>query len=338
MLLFGCKIIRLDFLPYLLVAVMWCPGEASAEKQVTYYYTDAQGTVLAEADAQGNVTRQSDYTPYGREVIGASTSAKPGYTGHMTDPDTGLVYMKARYYDPDIGRFLSVDVFRASAGDPFSTNLYVYAHAAPSMLTDPDGRQAKGGKDMEICDGPVPCDLNIRYGTNGNISGPYDKIVNRVFQNYQLTHSRTAVPASSMSAEVRAALIYIIASPLGKGLVRAALKEGDPIKLLDMTSSPLGPNFQYMADVDMVAYTTNVADYKARFLGTPGYAEIKDQTLDVILMHEIGHTSLGRTAFGIEAQPHTYDDEFEDVRKVENPYRSYYGVPQRTSYSGIPLP
>ncbi|SFW69147.1 RHS repeat-associated core domain-containing protein [Luteibacter sp. UNCMF366Tsu5.1] len=335
---FRCGLARLSFLSFLSLAVTSHWVEASAQEQVTYYYTDAQGTVLAEADAQGNLTRQSDYKPYGQEIIGASTSAKPGYTGHMTDPDTGLVYMKARYYDPDIGRFLSVDVFKASAGDPFSTNLYVYAHAAPSMLTDPDGRQARGGQDMDICNGPVPCDLNISYGTNGNISGPYEKIVDRVFQNYQLTPNRTAVLASSMPAEIRTALIYIIASPLGKGLVRAALKEGDPIKLLDMTSSPLGPNFQYMADVDMVAYTTNLADYKARFSGSPGYAEIKDQTLDVILMHEIGHTSLGRTTFGIGAQPHTYEDEFEDVRKVENPYRSYYGVPQRSSYSGIPLP
>ncbi|WP_245889907.1 RHS repeat-associated core domain-containing protein [Fulvimonas soli] len=49
-----------------------------------------------------------DYAPYGREVSGVST-ARPGYAGHINDPDTGLIYMQARYYDPEVGGFLSVD-------------------------------------------------------------------------------------------------------------------------------------------------------------------------------------------------------------------------------------
>ena len=40
----------------------------------------------------------------------------PGYTGHVNDPDTGLVYMQARYYDPGWGGFLSVDPVGAESG------------------------------------------------------------------------------------------------------------------------------------------------------------------------------------------------------------------------------
>lgn len=74
---------------------------------VTYVYTDPQGTPLAEADASGNVTATFDYAPYGGQALGTPPSG-PGYTGHANDPESGLVYMQARYYDPVVGRFLSV--------------------------------------------------------------------------------------------------------------------------------------------------------------------------------------------------------------------------------------
>ena len=74
-----------------------------------YYYTDAQGTVLAKADAQGNIVASYDYTPYGVQVLGTSPSGPTGYTGHVNDAESGFVYMQQRYYDPVVGRFLSVD-------------------------------------------------------------------------------------------------------------------------------------------------------------------------------------------------------------------------------------
>jgi uncharacterized protein RhaS with RHS repeats len=68
-------------------------------KDITYYYTDPQGTVLATADANGNLIAPKDFTPFGRPVLGAPEQG-PGYTGHMADADTGLNYMRARYYIP----------------------------------------------------------------------------------------------------------------------------------------------------------------------------------------------------------------------------------------------
>jgi|GEM_PF-5369945 len=68
-----------------------------------YYYTDSQGTVLAKADAQGNIIATFDYAPYGSVAMGAVPNG-PGYTGHVNDPDTGFVYMQARYYDPVTAR------------------------------------------------------------------------------------------------------------------------------------------------------------------------------------------------------------------------------------------
>jgi RHS repeat-associated protein len=101
---------------------------------VTYIYTDAQGTPLAEADAQGNITATFDYRPYGSIALGTAPKG-PGYTGHVNDPDTGLVYMQARYYDPTIGRFLSRD----PAGQRASFNDYAYVNDNPINSIDPTG-------------------------------------------------------------------------------------------------------------------------------------------------------------------------------------------------------
>jgi len=104
-----------------------------------YYYTDPQGTVLAKADAQGNIIASYDYAPYGTQALGTAPSG-PGYTGHVNDPESGFVYMQARYYDPSVGRFLSVDPVAPSLGGLFNFNRYDYANNNPINHTDPDGR------------------------------------------------------------------------------------------------------------------------------------------------------------------------------------------------------
>ncbi|WP_172461894.1 RHS repeat domain-containing protein [Dyella jiangningensis] len=108
---------------------------------VTYIYTDHQGTPLAEADAQGGLTATFDYRPYGGLALGGA-SAGPGFTGHVTDMDTALVYMQARYYDPAVGRFLSVDPAMPGVANVFNFNRYGYANNSPYVYVDPDGRCA----------------------------------------------------------------------------------------------------------------------------------------------------------------------------------------------------
>lgn len=119
-------------------------GTAHAQPgKVTYVYTDPQGTPLAEADANGNITATFDYKPYGSQALG-TPSAGPGYTGHINDPDTGLVYMQARYYDPVTERFLSIDPVGPSPGELFNFNRYDYSNNNPINHTDPDGRCVDG--------------------------------------------------------------------------------------------------------------------------------------------------------------------------------------------------
>jgi RHS repeat-associated protein len=117
---------------------------AQSTNSVTYVYTDPQGTPLAEADASGNITATFEYTPYGTFApTGTSNPGAdpkgPGYTGHVNDPETNLVYMQARYYDPATGHFLSVDPISPTEGDAFNFNRYAYASNNPIENIDPTG-------------------------------------------------------------------------------------------------------------------------------------------------------------------------------------------------------
>jgi RHS repeat-associated protein len=129
------------------IALVLAASTASAGK-VTYIYTDPQGTPLAEADAQGNIIATFDYKPYGTQAMGTPPNG-PGYTGHVNDPDTGLVYMQHRYYDPDTARFLSIDAVAPVAGNPVTFNRYSYVGDNPITRTDPTGDYLCGGNSQQ---------------------------------------------------------------------------------------------------------------------------------------------------------------------------------------------
>jgi len=61
------------------------------------------------------------------------------YSGYIFDEETGLYYLKARYYDPETARFLSEDTYLGQAGDPLSLNLYAYVKYNPLKYYDPTG-------------------------------------------------------------------------------------------------------------------------------------------------------------------------------------------------------
>lgn len=83
---------------------------------------------------------RTSYEPYGRTASGVTPTI--GFTGHVNDADTGLVYMQQRYYDPVAGRFLSVDPVTTDANSGSSFNRFAYANNSPYKYLDRDGRGA----------------------------------------------------------------------------------------------------------------------------------------------------------------------------------------------------
>jgi RHS repeat-associated protein len=133
---------------------------------VEYIHTDSLGTPVAITDSDGNAIQTSEYEPYGKLLNRPLTDA-PGYTGHETDATTAMVYMQQRYYDPQIGRFLSIDPVSVSwqAGGNF--NRYKYAANNPYRFSDPDGRYECEGASC----GQVKAGLTaLRSSLNGSIS------------------------------------------------------------------------------------------------------------------------------------------------------------------------
>ena len=116
---------------------------ATGITQVRYKHTDALGSPVVTTDASGNqVGPYVVYEPYGKAAN--TTIDGIGYTGHVMDPQSDLVYMQQRYYDPVVGRFLSVDPVSANAGNGAMFNRYSYALNNPYGFKDPDGRLARG--------------------------------------------------------------------------------------------------------------------------------------------------------------------------------------------------
>ena len=103
-----------------------------------YQHTDALGSPVAVTNTSGTVIERTNYEPYGSPIN--KTVDGIGYTGHVMDGATGLTYMQQRYYDPTLGRFLSIDPISSSSetGDGF--NRYWYSNNSPYTFVDPDGR------------------------------------------------------------------------------------------------------------------------------------------------------------------------------------------------------
>jgi len=95
-------------------------------------------------DGTDDVVKSYTYEAYGK-TSGTGTFVNSfAYTGAVNDEETGLVYMNARYYDPDTGRFISQDTYRGD-GETF-WNLYLYCNGDPVNCVDPTGHTYRRSK------------------------------------------------------------------------------------------------------------------------------------------------------------------------------------------------
>lgn len=131
---------RILALLFALILALSAGFSAHGAERVTYYYTNEQGTPLVTVDGTTGATTNVDYRPYGPQTLGPVQDG-PGYTGHVDDVDSGLVYMQARYYDPAVARFASADPAGIQSGDHGAFNRYAYAANNPIGNIDADGRQ-----------------------------------------------------------------------------------------------------------------------------------------------------------------------------------------------------
>lgn len=112
------------------------PGNGAA-----FYQYDAMGNTASLTSAAGSVLAQYAYMPFGELLSGSGAADNPftygGASGVMTD-ETGLHFMRARYYDSELGRFVQKDPLGLSGG----VNPYTYAENNPLVAADPTGLQS----------------------------------------------------------------------------------------------------------------------------------------------------------------------------------------------------
>jgi RHS repeat-associated protein len=138
-----------------------CARRVVATGAIFYYFSDHLGSSNVITDASGNRQAESDFYPYGGEVVilADSTANHYKFTGKERDPETGVDYFFARYYSSALGRFLTPDwsatpvaVPYADFGDPQSLNLYAYVRNNPIAKADAEGHC---GEDACILEGGI---------------------------------------------------------------------------------------------------------------------------------------------------------------------------------------
>jgi RHS repeat-associated protein len=110
--------------------------------QSSFYHRDGTNSTRLLTDGGGAVTDRYTFDAFGQPLAQAGATLNPYlFVSEQLDPESGLYYLRARYYSPETGRFFSVDPFAGFQTDPVSLHRYLYARANPVSFVDPSGLQ-----------------------------------------------------------------------------------------------------------------------------------------------------------------------------------------------------
>jgi RHS repeat-associated protein len=148
-----------------------------------FYLQDAHGNVRTLVDGNASPTQTYAYDAFGNALVtqvNANEAANDfRYTGEQLDGETGTYYLRARNYDPAVGRFTQWDTWEGVDSDSLNLNHYIYGKSAPSMLVDSSGHvpfSPSNGYEIEaiVCDeyiashpGEVDCGAHQVFGDDG---------------------------------------------------------------------------------------------------------------------------------------------------------------------------
>ncbi|WP_241239509.1 RHS repeat-associated core domain-containing protein, partial [Xanthomonas sp. DAR33341] len=239
---------------------------------IKFQHTDALGSPIAVTDTAGHVVERTDYQPYGTPI--GKTVDGIGYTGHAMDGATGLTYMQQRYYDQDLGRFLSVDPVAADSVFSANFNRYWYANNNPYRFTDPDGRDSVGQMIDAGADGcgPVSCAAWAGLKATWTVFGA-ESISQMADKGWSSTGGGAMVGAGLEIAAVlppvkiaRAGAAMVRVGQAGESAVRAVVDIGSKMafEVRGTTRIPDGVTDSVISEVKNVkyqGYTSQIRDY-----------------------------------------------------------------------------
>ncbi|WP_245863938.1 RHS repeat-associated core domain-containing protein [Paenibacillus donghaensis] len=139
-----------------------------------YYLYNGHGDVVQIVDTSGKPVNSYSYDVWGNitnQTEGISNPFK--YTGEIYDEETGLYYLRARYYDPSMGRFLNEDTVEGQINNPLTQNLYTYVYNNPLIFSDPTGHW---GQQCSL--GDSACSARVRAEQAANVDALYKNMAN----------------------------------------------------------------------------------------------------------------------------------------------------------------
>lgn len=114
--------------------------DASGNPSTSFVQMDGFGSTRWITDAAGSITDSIDYDAFGVEVRReGTTDVQHLYRGEAFDPNVGFYYLRARWMDPGVGRFVTQDTYMGNGADPASLHKYIYTHSNPVNAVDPSG-------------------------------------------------------------------------------------------------------------------------------------------------------------------------------------------------------
>jgi RHS repeat-associated protein len=114
---------------------------AQQQSERLYYMHDGLGSVRQLVDTTGQIETNYAYDPFGVPLVGGDVYNPYQFTGEGWDAEVGLLYLRARYYQPGTGRFITRDPWVGDRLRPGTLNGYLYVVNNPVSFVDPNGHQ-----------------------------------------------------------------------------------------------------------------------------------------------------------------------------------------------------
>jgi RHS repeat-associated protein len=216
-----------------------------------YFLGDALGSVRQLINSNGEVTLAKSYQPYGStQNSEGEANTSYGFTSEREDSYTQFVYLRARWYAPQTGRFITKDSWLGDFYRPVSQNKWNYAYSNPVVFTDPTGEDPLGTcltllATLAVVDGPIPA---------GDVAGVISCLA--IFGGATIAAAIAAQNAPEVAHEVEKACNWnwLLTRPVRPSLLEQPTPEPNPKPKIQPIPIPKPPKVTETPEVKVILY------------------------------------------------------------------------------------